>query len=603
MEENECSCNQPSFSDHHLEYLDEFLQLRCAPELITMGLFPNSKEITESFAIWSALRQFIFPRMEQKLPTSESIDNRQNAIIVVGDGMTPRTAALCAYLTKGLWQCYSIDPMLQYDTYADMISINRRSITTVNHCTEWKSIKGLRMARAKIQTVSVQCRKAIVVMMHAHVTLEDAIAAIDASEGIIGIITCPCCKWTSFQQQWQGQPPHHKYTDLRLLSAKNDMNVWYFPQGCDNKPTIISMNSTNITIAEDKQLTTKQTIERNIWGIDTSISENILSSRDGVKQRAIELWPQIFSNGSEAFSTTESDTIAFNRTKDSDMTQSTIDDSKMWPWASTSWSPKDILPLMKSYCYSSTSSSSSLDVRDSLPVLPSWFGKPVLVVGTIAAVRRCKHTIFYELHTCVIPSKPLEDILRLACDTSSMKNTIVEKIHASADTFPALLKSADRMWTCVEYQRHLQAVASYDATIGRKTKDRNSKIHINDTIAPLNTDRVNVILSLLSYERRSTAAKQHKLSTHTNSNSQSVHTTSTHLQGKDHIKVKLFDNNPQPRQSLFPWAMSLRPGDILVAYCELGCNARQGPQLCLVDGILLFDTMLHVICADRRILR
>ncbi|CAF4573016.1 unnamed protein product, partial [Rotaria magnacalcarata] len=80
-----------------------------------LGLFPNAKEITESYAVWAALRRFIFSRFEKSSSKSidsiPSTDHRQNAIIVVGDGMTPRTAALCAYLTKGLWQCYSIDPI------------------------------------------------------------------------------------------------------------------------------------------------------------------------------------------------------------------------------------------------------------------------------------------------------------------------------------------------------------------------------------------------------------------------------------------------------------------------------------------------------------
>jgi hypothetical protein len=294
MQKGEYSHSESSSTHYHLEYLDQFLQLKCAPDLITMGLFPNAKEITETFAIWTALRRYIFPRLSTSTP---SINNRQNTIIVVGDGMTPRTAALCAYLTKGLWQCYSIDPMLQYDTYADMTFINRRSITTADHCQQWKNIKGLRMARAKIQTVSIQCRQAIVVMMHAHVTIEDAIAAVDASEGIVGIVTCPCCQWAPFQQECLGQAPHQQYTDLRLLSVKNQMNVWCFPQGYDNKSSIISINSTT----EDKQLLTK----RNIWGIDTSMIENVLSDRDGVKQRAIELWPQIFSNGIKAFNTTD----------------------------------------------------------------------------------------------------------------------------------------------------------------------------------------------------------------------------------------------------------------------------------------------------------
>jgi hypothetical protein len=300
MEESEYSHNEPSSIHYHLEYLNQFLKLKCAPDLIAMGLFPNAKEITETFAIWTALRRYIFPRLST---STTSIDNRQNAIIVVGDGMTPRTAALCAYLTKGLWQCYSVDPMLQYDTYADMTFINRRSLTTADHCEQWKIIKGLRIARAKIQTVSIQCRQAIVVMMHAHVTIEDAITAVDASEGIVGIITCPCCKWTPFQQEWLGQAPHEQYTDLRLLSVKNQMNVWCFPQGCHNKSSMISINSTNTSTTEDKQLLT----ERTIWGIDTSMIENLLSNRDRVKERAIQLWPQIFSNGIKAFNTTDID--------------------------------------------------------------------------------------------------------------------------------------------------------------------------------------------------------------------------------------------------------------------------------------------------------
>lgn len=309
MEESEHSHNEPS-STHNLEYLDQFLQLKCAPDLITMGLFPNSKEITETFAVWRALKGYILPLLST---STSSIDNRQNAIIVVGDGMTPRTAALCAYLTKGLWQCYSVDPMLQYDTYADMPFISRRSITTADHCEQWKTIKGLRMARAKIQTLSIQCRQAIIVMMHAHVTIEDSIASIDASEGIVGLVTCPCCKWAPFQQEWLGQPPHHQYTDLRLLSAKNQMNVWCFPQGDHSKSSISSINSANTATTENNQTLP----ERNIWGIETNMMENILSTRDGVKQRAIELWPQIFSNGIKVFNNTDtnqsSSTNIFNR--------------------------------------------------------------------------------------------------------------------------------------------------------------------------------------------------------------------------------------------------------------------------------------------------
>lgn len=553
MEHNDPSCHQPSPTDHHLEYLDEFLQLRCAPDLIAMGLFPNAKEITESYAVWGAIRRFIFPQIKQHSSTSKSIDNRLNAIIVVGDGMTPRTAALCAYLTKGLWQCFSIDPALQYDTYTDMRFINRRGLTTIENCTDWKSINGLRIVRAKIQTISVQCRKAIVVMMHAHVTLEDAISSIDASEGIVGIVTCPCCNWASVQQEWRGQLPHHHYTDLRLLSSKNEMNVWCFPEGYDSK---LPANSTVNITTEDKQ-----PMERNIWGIDTSIIEHKLSSRDGVKERAINLWPYIFSQGIKAFNGTD-----FNEKND----------FNTWPWGSTVWSPKDILPTMKS-CYNELTS--MFNTNNDLTIPPSWLGKPVLLIGTIAAMRRCKYTLFYELNPCTIPLESLEDVLKLTCDISIFKNNLtLENPNIPTDAFPALLKSSDRIWTCVEYQRHLQALLGYQGMIDRKTNK-------NDSTKPSNTDRLNVVLPLPKHQNNDNDNEQSKSST----------------QQDDH--VNLFGYNPQPHPSLFPWAMYLRPSDILVAYCELICTSARRPQLRLIDGVLLFDSMLHMICADRRIVR
>ncbi|CAF4623749.1 unnamed protein product [Rotaria sp. Silwood1] len=112
--------------------------------------------------------------------------------------------------------------MLQYDTYTNMTFIYRRNLTTADRYNKWKSIENLRMTSAKIQTVSIRCRKANVVMMHSHVTLDDGIAAVDALEGIV---TCPCY--------------------LKLLTAKHKMNVWYFSQGCHSQPS-------SITTTEDK---------------------------------------------------------------------------------------------------------------------------------------------------------------------------------------------------------------------------------------------------------------------------------------------------------------------------------------------------------------
>ncbi|CAF1425601.1 unnamed protein product, partial [Adineta steineri] len=411
MQDNEHSHNEKSSNHYPLEYLDQFLQLICAPDLITMGLFPNAKEITESFA-----------------------------------------------------QCYSIDPLLQYDTYADITFSNRRSLTTIDQCKEWKNIKGLRMTRAKIQTVSIQCRKAIIVMMHAHVTIEDAINAVDASEGIYGVVTCPCCKWAPYQEECFQQTPHEQYIDKRLLSAKNQINVWCFPQGYHYKSSI-----------DTKQISNEH---------------------------------NIFYNGIKVFNPTD--------------INSSSDDVNTWPWGLTTWSSKDILTLVKS-CNDKSDISSSTDVS----ILFSWFKKPVLIIGTIGAIRRCKHTVFYELNTCSIPTtEELEDILRITSYRSSIKHTSEEKQFSTLDgTFPTLLKSADRIWTCVEYQRHCQAISAFDCKVDCKIiKQHLPTENINTTVESLKNNRVNILLALLSYKQITYRAAQLN----------------------DHKKMKILEQNPQP---------------------------------------------------------
>src|SRR5579872_7431860 len=42
-----------------LRYLNEFTKLKCAPDLLAWGLFPNAKEITESLGAYNAIRKHI----------------------------------------------------------------------------------------------------------------------------------------------------------------------------------------------------------------------------------------------------------------------------------------------------------------------------------------------------------------------------------------------------------------------------------------------------------------------------------------------------------------------------------------------------------------
>ena len=85
----------------NLRFLDTFLRWDCGRLLLAMGLFPNSQEITESMACVETIRE--------KLPDVRTASG-DVVVVVIGDGRTPRTAALLAMRTK--WQVISVDPAL-----------------------------------------------------------------------------------------------------------------------------------------------------------------------------------------------------------------------------------------------------------------------------------------------------------------------------------------------------------------------------------------------------------------------------------------------------------------------------------------------------------
>ena len=85
--------------------VDDFLfGFKCAPTLLAMGLFPSTKEISESMGAYHAYRKFF----RDWLP-------KNCAIVVVGDGVCPRTAGLFAFgcAERRSRKYYSVDPILR----------------------------------------------------------------------------------------------------------------------------------------------------------------------------------------------------------------------------------------------------------------------------------------------------------------------------------------------------------------------------------------------------------------------------------------------------------------------------------------------------------
>lgn len=79
--------------------------------------------------------------------------------------------------------------------------------------------------RNKIEKVRITLRRAIVVLVHAHVTLDQALSAVDAEE-IVGVVTLPCCNWFSKQEALFGRHPDLVYDDFSILSDKREVRLW-----------------------------------------------------------------------------------------------------------------------------------------------------------------------------------------------------------------------------------------------------------------------------------------------------------------------------------------------------------------------------------------
>ena len=176
-----------------MRYLDEFLRLRCAPDLLAWGLFPNSKEITESLAAYEAVRQYLWPSW---LPDDPRIE-----VFCVGDGATPRTAATFALRSK--WQVHSVDPRLRRES--EQLPIDR---LWVNRCKVEDLVVANRPARS------------IIVAVHSHADLHRAYMACRGAEET-AVIAMKCCV-----PQNLGVPPDEIYEDFGVWSPHRTVQVW-----------------------------------------------------------------------------------------------------------------------------------------------------------------------------------------------------------------------------------------------------------------------------------------------------------------------------------------------------------------------------------------
>ena len=169
-------------------YADELLALDCAPELVALGLFPNFKEVTESFSCFNAVRKYVPVELDDKYVTA----------FIIGDGGTPRTGGTFAFRTK--WDVISIDPVL-------------------SDKPQWSEIQRLVLYRNKIEELTFDVDTAVIVMPHSHAPIQAALNSINAR--IRHLIALPCC-----QEQVLPDEPDYEYADWGVWSPERYMRIW-----------------------------------------------------------------------------------------------------------------------------------------------------------------------------------------------------------------------------------------------------------------------------------------------------------------------------------------------------------------------------------------
>jgi hypothetical protein len=190
-------------------YMTEFLQLHCATELVESRVFPDAKELTESFSAFNAWRTH--------LSDDFSADDPNITLVSVGDGHTPRTAALFAFRTR--WNCVAVDPEMGFakDSKASY-DIDRLQ----HHC-------------AKIEEMRIKTKRCIIVMVHAHVSLATTLRSIQAEDGTAACIALPCCNYYSAIDAPNRAVP--EYEDMSVISPHRTVRVWKaLPCGTSESP-------------------------------------------------------------------------------------------------------------------------------------------------------------------------------------------------------------------------------------------------------------------------------------------------------------------------------------------------------------------------------
>lgn len=195
------TCQQISLSLKKVSfrYLDQFVKLKCGPDLLQWGVFPNAKEITEAMGTWTAVRKY----------RKKWLGDGSVCCYVIGDGKTPRLGALVTCLSR--WQVYSIDPNMR-DKYLDFTKVKRLT------CIKSKAEDVFKRFTKKKKG------RAVILACHSHAKLDPIWKSCIENYDEVLAVAIPCC----VPQEIENYSPLTVYDDWGINSPCRQVKVWTY---------------------------------------------------------------------------------------------------------------------------------------------------------------------------------------------------------------------------------------------------------------------------------------------------------------------------------------------------------------------------------------
>lgn len=172
------------------KYIQRFLGLNSAADMLELKLFPNIKEIAESMAMFYAVEKIM--SWDNTIQRDKKIN-----VVVSGDGVVPRTACLFNYMTK--WNTWSIDPAMRERNYSN--------------------VKRLTVIKDKIENIHLLFTEPVIILMpHSHAPIKDTWNNIKSDKK--WLIKMECCTRDRLPLE------AYYYKDKHAITAANDIYIW-----------------------------------------------------------------------------------------------------------------------------------------------------------------------------------------------------------------------------------------------------------------------------------------------------------------------------------------------------------------------------------------